>query len=166
MNCRIRKSTGTRRRDTALLAAIALGFSLVGGSTLAVDFTQPPSAFDITTDGIFTDPDEWSDVQPAVRLNGQSFVYTSADPSADALYLMYDLVSSAEPLSFGSMAGPVHFHNSGSSFEVYFLIPSGLSILRDGVPFDPSDPGGGEPSFEGAWGFDPSPYSASPHNMF
>ncbi len=105
MNCRIRMSTGTRRRNPALLAAIVLGISLVGGASLAVDFTQSPSEFDITTDGIFTGPDEWSDVTPAVRLNGQSFVYTSADPDLDALYLMYDLPSSVPALSFGSMAG-------------------------------------------------------------
>ena len=40
MNCLIRKNTGMRRRITALPAAIVLGISLVGGSTLAVDFTQ------------------------------------------------------------------------------------------------------------------------------
>ena len=94
MNCRIRKSAGTWRRNTALLAASVLGISLVGGSSLAVDFTQPPSLFDITTDGIFTGSDEWSDVTPAVRLNGQSFVYTSVDPDRGALYLMYDLPTS------------------------------------------------------------------------
>ena len=170
MNCRIRKSAGTRRRNTALLAASVLGFSLVGGSSLAVDFTQLPSLFPITTDGIFTDGSEWSDVTPAVRLNGQSFVYTSADPGLGALYLMYDLPSSDEELASGSKAGPVHFHNNGASFDVFFNIgfePT-LEILKDGAPFDPSDPTdpSGEPSIEGAAGFGPSPNSATPHNMF
>ncbi len=168
MNCRIRKSAGTWRTNTALLTASVLGISLVGGSSLAVDFTQEPSAFDITTDGIFTDGAEWSDVTPAVRLSGQSFVYTSADPGLGALYLMYDLPSSVVPLTAGLKAGPVHFHNSGASFDVFFNIgfDPELEILKDGAPFDPSGPVGGEPSIEGASGFGSSPNSTAPHNMF
>ena len=164
MNRRIRISNGTRRGKTALLAAIVLGIGLVGGSSLAVDFTQPPSAFDIDTDGLFTSPYEWSDVTPTVRLNGESFVYTSADAGLGALYLMYDLPSSTAELLPG-LAGPVHFHNGGSTFEVYFVIPLGLEILKDGVTFVPTEEDG-ELSLEGASGFGPSPNSTTPHNMF
>ena len=88
MNRNIRKTTETRVRN--LLVMVVLGIGVAGGPLLAVDFTQPPSAFEITTDGLFTGPDEWSDVTPAVRLNGQSFVYTAADNDLGALYLMYD----------------------------------------------------------------------------
>ena len=51
-----------------LRTVLLLGIFSIGSTALAVDFTQPPSAFDITTDGVFTTPDEWSDVTPAVRL--------------------------------------------------------------------------------------------------
>ncbi len=147
---------------TALLA----GILSIGSTALAVDFTQPPSAFPITTDGFFTTPVEWSDVMPSERLGGASLVYTSTDPGLGGLYLMYDLPSSTTPLSPGSTAGPVHFHNSGASFEVFFTCPSSILVLKDGLPFDVSDPGGGEDSIEGACGFGPSPSAAIPHNMF
>ncbi len=39
-----------------LLTALLVGIFSTGSPALAVDFTQPPSAFDITTDGIFTTP--------------------------------------------------------------------------------------------------------------
>ncbi len=59
-----------------LSSALLVGIFSIGSTALAVDITQPPSAFEITTDGIFTTPDEWSDVMPAVRLGGESLVYT------------------------------------------------------------------------------------------
>ncbi len=71
-------------------------------------------------------------------------VYTSTDPGLEALYLMYDLPSSTDPLPLGATAGPVHFHNAGQSFEVFFNCPSSILVLKDGIPFDVSDPGGGE----------------------
>ncbi len=152
---------------SALLStALLVGIFSIGSTALAVDITQPPSAFEITTDGIFTTLDEWSDVTPAVRLGGASVVYTSTDPGLDALYLMYDLTASTAPVPGGATAGPVHFHNAGSSFEVFFICPSSLLVLKDGIPFDVSDPNGGEDSIEGACGFGPSPDSAVPHNMF
>ncbi len=154
-------------RSSALLrTALLVGILSIGSTALAVDFTQPPSAFTITTDGIFTTPVEWSDVMPAERLGGDSLVYTSTDPGLGGLYLMYDLPSSTTPLPPGSTAGPVHFHNSDASFEVFFTCPSSILVLKDGLPFDVSDPGGGEDSIEGACGFGPSPSAAIPHNMF
>ena len=48
-----------------LRTVLLLGIFSIGSTVLAVDFTQPPSEFDITTDGLFTDDDEWSDVTPA-----------------------------------------------------------------------------------------------------
>ena len=160
-----------RERNDGFLAvlstALLVGILSIGSTARAVDFTQPPSAFEITTDGIFTTLDEWSDVTPAVRLDGVSLVYTSTDPGLDALYLMYDLPRSTDPVPRGETAGPVHFHNSGASFEIFFICPSSLLVLKDGIPFDVSDPaGGGEDSIEGACGFGPSPDSAVPHNMF
>ncbi len=79
---------------------------------------------------------------------------------------MYDLPTSTDPLPPGATAGPVHFHNSGSSFDVFFICPSSIEVSKDGLPFDVSDPAGGEDAIEGACGFGPSPDSASPHNMF
>ncbi len=149
-----------------LHTALLVGIFSIGSTALAVDVTQPPSAFEIVTDGFFTTPVEWSDVTPSVRLGGESLVYTSTDPGLDALYLMYDLPSSTTPLPPGSTAGPVHFHNSGASFEVFFTCPSSILVLKDGIPFDVSDPTGGEDSVEGACGFGPSPSAAIPHNMF
>ena len=149
-----------------LRTALLVGIFSIGSTALAVDFTQPPSAFPITTDGIFTSPLEWSDVVPSVRLGGDSLVYTSTEPGLGALYLMYDLPSSTTPLSPGSTAGPVHFHNSGSSFDVFFTCGVSILVLKDGLAFDVSDPAGGEDSVEGACGFGPSPTAAIPHNMF
>ena len=130
-------------------------------SALAQDISQPPSAFEITTDGVFTAPEEWSDVVPAVRLNGESFVYTSADPGLGALYLMYDIVAGPTLPVFH-----VEFHNSGAQFDVFMLGGASISVFKDGIPFDPSDPAGGEASIQGAAGFGPSPNAATPHNMF
>ena len=128
---------------SALLpTALLVGIFSTGSTALAVDITQPPSGFDITTDGSFTTPDEWSDVTPAVRLRGESLVYTSTDPGLDALYLMYDLPTSTDPVPSGATAGPVHFHNAGSSFEVFFVCPSSIMVLKDGIAFDVSDPTG------------------------
>jgi len=125
-----------------------------------------PSAFSITTDGLFTDPDEWSDVTPLTGFGGASFVYTSADPGLEALYLMYDFPMNRTALALGELAGPVHFHNAGSTFEVFFTCPASILVLKDGAVLDVSDPAGGEDSFQGACGFGPSPNAASPHNMF
>jgi len=141
-------------------------------SALAQTISQPPSAFNITTDGVFTTPEEWSDVEPAVRLlpalGIESFVYTAVDPDIDALYLMYDLVGSAPAFSPGTVVGPVHFHNAGALFEVFFVVggpPPGIIVLKDGVLLD-LFAGNPEPSMEGAVGFGASPNSNTPHNMF
>jgi len=125
-----------------------------------------PSAFPLTTDGLFSDPDEWSDVTPLSRFGGESFVYTSADPDLEALYLMYDFPENTTPLVPGAVVGPVHFHNAGSIFEVFFTCPASILVLKDEAVLDVSDPAGGEDSFQGACGFGPSPNAASPHNMF
>ena len=131
-------------------------------------FVQPPSAFPITTDGLFTDGQEWSDVDPAIRLDETMFVYTATDPGQEALYLMYDKLDSLTPLGSSDIAGPVHFHNDASTFEVYFAhqFTGGVLVLKDGAVHDTSDPAGGEASFSGALGFGTSPNSAARHNMF
>jgi len=169
----ITRERGVKTRGCQVLfGSILLGIVAIGTHSLAVDFEQEPSKFEIMTDGIFTTKKEWRDVTPEVRLNGRSFVYTSADNDLDALYLMYDLAFSTVPLAPGALAGPVHFNNGGHTFEVYFQGPPGpassIIILKDGVVFDPSDPSplGGEDSIEGKAGFGPSPNSAVPHNMF
>ncbi len=122
-----------------------VSFLLLGGSlVLGLGFVQPVSQFDIETDGIFTTPEEWSDVAPLER-PGPTFVYTALDePTGDELYLMYDIVGATEPLLPGEIVGPVHFHNSGSDLEVFFLGGSDILVLKDGLPHDTSDPGGGE----------------------
>jgi len=155
-----------QRLSVLFRAALLVGIISTGSTALAVDVTQPPSAFDITTDGLFTSPTEWSDVIPAVRLGGESLIYTAVDPGLEALYLMYDLPSSTTPVGEGETAGPVHFHNSEAEFEIFFTCPSSILVLKDGLAFDVSDPAGGEDSIEGACGFGPSPSSAVPHNMF
>lgn len=135
-----------------------------------VDISQPPSAFDITTDGVFTTPVEWSDVVPAARLlpiGIESFVYTAVDPDKDALYLMYDLPGSAPALPLGTSVGPVHFHNGGHLFEVFFVVggpPPGIIVFKDGVLLNLFQ-GNLEPSMEGAVGFGTSPNSNDLHNM-
>ena len=58
------------------VAAAVLAVPLAGGAVQI----QPPSEFEIDTDGLFTTGDEWSDVEPATRLNGGAFVYTATDP--------------------------------------------------------------------------------------
>ncbi len=80
-------------QGTFLLLAIG---SIGIYSVLALVIGQPPSAFEITTDGVFTAAEEWSDVQPVERqfLGFSSFVYTAVDSGRDALYLMYDLPGS------------------------------------------------------------------------
>jgi hypothetical protein len=69
--------------------------------------TNPVSAFGITVDGLFTNPDEWSDVAPRAFISGpplvptftfdsaaDSFLYAALAPGVSAsqveLYLMYD----------------------------------------------------------------------------
>ena len=150
------------------LTILVAGLLIVAPTAKAGIFVQPPSAFPITTDGVFTDPEEWSDVQPASRLGETVFVYTATDPDQEGLYLMYDMLDSLTPLGAADIAGPVHFHNDDSTFEVYFgdQFSGGVLVLKDGVVHDTSDPAGGEDSFSGAHGFAPSPNSATPHNMF
>ena len=96
-----------------------------------------------------------------MRLNRESFVYTSADPGLEALYLMYDIVAGPTLPVFH-----VEFHNSGAQFDVFMSGGTSISVFKDGIPFDPSDPAGGEASIQGAAGFGPSPNAATPHNMF
>lgn len=150
------------------LTILVAGLLMVVPSARAAIIVQPPSAFPITTDGLFSDTDEWSDVQPAIRLEASVFVYTATDPGQEALYLMYDMLDSLTPLGPGDIAGPVHFHNDASTFEVYFgdQFIDGVLVLKDGAVHDTSDPEGGEASFSGAHGFGTSPSSATPHNMF
>jgi hypothetical protein len=84
---------------------------------------NPPSAFVIEPDGQFGPAtEEWSDVTPAVFLDGDSKVYSSADPGGDAVYLMYDCSRSTRPLEVGERVGPVSFQiGGGSSFDVFFI---------------------------------------------
>ena len=157
------------RSRTVLTFALCVAAALVGFHSLASDgsFEQPPSAFDIEADGFFTTPAEWSDVRPAVRLNGRSLVYRATDPDRGALYVMYDAVESLVPFEKGELGGPVHFRSGGSTFEVFFST-SGLTVLKDGVPFDVSDPHDRRAPdwISGAVGFGPSPNSDVPHNTF
>ena len=104
-----------------------------------------------------------------MRQNGDRFVYTATDPELDALYLMYDLITETAELAVGTTVGPVHFHNGGSFFDVFFEVEAGepgVIVFKDGFVLDLSGPAGGEPSMQGAVGFGPSPNSATPHNMF
>jgi hypothetical protein len=81
---------------------------------------------------------------------------------------MYDFVASTTAMGFGDISGPVHFHNAGILFEVFFgdsFGPDPCLILQDGVPI-PIVVEAGEANFECAIGFDTSPNSAVPHNMF
>jgi cysteine-rich repeat protein len=120
--------------------------------------TNPPSAHEITVDGQFEPPaGEWADLTPASFLNGQSKVYTSLDPNADAIYLMYDFVLSTTPLAVGQEAGNVSFQVGGNSFFDVFFIQGGpntnfgphpatseggtgdrVRVLLNGQPFDNS----------------------------
>ena len=164
----LRSTLTLRCVPVGVLSVVILGMPLAWNPlpAQAASISQLPSEFEIDVDGFFTGPDEWSDVQPAVRLGGGMFVYTSTDPGQEALYLMYDFVDSVAPVGPGDTAGPVHFHNGGALFEVFFLGSGDISVLKDGEPLDLSDPAGGEDSMGGAVGFGASPNSATPHNMF
>ena len=73
---------------------------------------QPPSAFDITVDGFFTDANEWSDVAPIefVFSNGSAFTYTAVGPDRDSLYLMYDATNKTNDFIGSGAAGTVEFN--------------------------------------------------------
>ncbi|MCH8330094.1 MAG: hypothetical protein IH946_01730, partial [Bacteroidetes bacterium] len=111
-----------RFRTLMILMFSGILFLVNGTFIHAQDLVQPPSAFTIEADGIFTTGDEWSDVTPLTRLSGLSFVYTATDPDQMCLYLMYDLTSSNVSIDPGEIAGSVHFHNGGSDFEVNFVV--------------------------------------------
>jgi len=81
-------------------------------------FLQSPTAFEILTDGQFGPvSQEWTDVTPASFALGKTYAVVEGN---DAIYLMYDMPSSTEPLAVGSRVGPISFRiGHGSFFDVY-----------------------------------------------
>ena len=138
----------------SLIVGTILLLGLAGIYTVLAQESQPPSEFDITTDGKFTDGDEWSDVAAAVRLGGDLLVYTATDPGNDDLYLMYDFVASTVELGDGEVVGPIHFHNAGHECNVFVGL-AGAVVDEVACPI----------LMEGAVGFNGSPNSATPHLM-
>jgi uncharacterized repeat protein (TIGR01451 family) len=85
---------------------------------------NPPTAFEIEVDGQFEPPiGEWSDVTPATFLGGDSKVYSVVE--GDAIYLMYDVVTSTRALGIGERVGPVSFQVGGGSFFDVFFVQGG-----------------------------------------
>src|SRR5580765_5418784 len=114
---------------------------------------QPPSAFNITVDGFFTDANEWSDVTPIefVFSDGSVFTYTAVDPGLDALYLMYDATNRTIDFSNPGPAASVEFNVGvppptplpcppppGGHHYVVNFTATGIDVLQDGCPFDPT----------------------------
>jgi hypothetical protein len=116
--------------------------------------SNPPSAFEIQTDGQFTPAgQEWWDVTPIDFLNGDAKVYATLSPAEDAIYLMYDARDSTTPLEVGEEGGHIAFQVDGELFDVFFIqggpntglsaatsggTGDGVRVLLNGQPFDNS----------------------------
>lgn len=69
-----------------------------------------PSTSAITVDGQFEPGSgEWADVTPVSYMGGDALVYTTLDPSRDAIYVMIDFSLSTARLAIGDEVGPISF---------------------------------------------------------